>query len=89
MTTHAPPEGGLEWVLPHAVKGVFPLSQKFFKEGLAVAGNNDMVITDGLCEEVTGFLRLHLKDHLRAAEIVLVLVLKEFSLCGKETVQFP
>ena len=47
-----------------------------------------MVIADGLCEEVTGFLRLHLKDHLRAAEIVLVLVVKEFSLCGKETVQF-
>ena len=78
----------MEWVLSRAVRGVSPLSQKFFKKGLAVPGNNDMVIADGLCEEVTGFLRLHLKDHLRAAEIVLVLVVKEFSLCGKETVQF-
>ena len=88
MTTHAPPEGGLEWVLSRAVRGVSPLSQKFFKKGLAVPGNNNMMIADGLCEEVTGFLRFHLKDHLRAAEIVLVLVVQEFSLCGKETVQF-
>ena len=46
------------------------------------------MIADGLGEEVTGFLRLHLKHNLGAAEIILVLVVQEFSLCGKETVQF-
>ena len=44
-----------------------------------MAGENDVVVADGVGEEVASVIGTQAKDDLGAAEIVLVLVAKEFS----------
>ena len=42
-------------------------------------GEDDVVIPDGIGQEVTGVVRAESQDYLRTAEIILILIAQELS----------
>ena len=52
-----------------------------------VAGNQDVVVADGVCQEVAGVLRAEAQPYLRAAEVGFLLIAQGLSLGDESAVQ--